>query len=166
MIWLEVIVGVLTATKFGEWIGLWVEFKTSNEPNITTIENIVTIEKTKYEKMKNIISITKVERVKLKKLNDELIIQGINYLDIFKQKDVEIDKLKNLIDQYETALVNRDKDNKEMIKILDKYKNNLQKLLDWKNQAIKTMDSQAIELSRLKNINIKMLAELKKYKQD
>ena len=48
--------------------------------------------------------------------------------------------------------------------MLDKYKDNLQKLMDWKQKAIIRMDNQAEEISRLKKLNLKCLEELKKYR--
>ena len=149
---IEAIIGVINvmmSTWLDDCICLWTDYFKDNEP-------VKVIDYAKYEKIKKIATNLKLENVKLKKMNDDFILQGVQMLNTVKDKNQEIEELKVLIVKHEEA----------MIKLLDNYKYNRNKLATWKEQAVQTMDTQAGEISRLKIINLKLLAELKKYKKD
>lgn len=132
-----------------------------------------TVSVAEMNKIKKVLKIVNEENIQLKKMNIDFIQQSCIMLDINKEKEKEIIELRVIIEKYEGSFIIAETDIKKMTDILDSYKNNLQKLLHWKEQANKTMDSQAAELSKLKTINLNLLkryrlleAELKEYKKD
>jgi hypothetical protein len=76
------------------------------------------------------ISTLKGEIEILTNQNNEFILQGVKTLEVIKDKNLELAANMDLLDKYENAFVQFNKERKDMCEILDKYKENLQKLLD------------------------------------
>jgi len=161
MIIYEYIINIITWISNPWGYGKWTTIETMM--NDVNVENIY---KKKLKKAIKIIEIKKNDYVSLKDTSEKLTQAYKELSKVITKKDMEIDALKGLIDKYEESFLKFETDKKAMVDILDSYKNNLQKLLDWKAQAIKTMDAQSVEISRLKKMNLKLLVELKTYKKD
>ena len=140
--------------------------------NVTTIELLendiqhLLEDKKKLKRTIKLLEIKKIDYSSLKETTDKLTETYKELSKVLTKKDLEINALKDLIDKYEQSFLEVETDKKKMVDILDSYKNNLQQLLHWKEQAIKTMDAQAVDISRLKKMNLKLLAELKTFKKD
>lgn len=112
----------------------------------------------RYKKLKLTYLDLKVEKDRIQKMNDEFIIQGVEILEVIKTKDKKIEELQILINRYEEALIKRDKDNIEMVKILDSYKDKISFLMYEKTKLIESLDQKDV---RIKILNTKVI-DLKK----
>jgi hypothetical protein len=136
--WLSGFLGIIEAFLLGE---LWMA---QSPPKVTTID------KEKIIKLTNELVELKLKNKSLKSLNDELVIQGVTYLEIFNNnnKDIttanELIKTQNEMLRIKSLLI--EKQNKNIEELNDK----IYKLDEYCTNVDKTVTKYEKDISNLK----------------